>query len=385
MMSKEFFPPRPEATPTIYAYESTHPQHKGMLKIGYTARDAKTRIAEQYPIITPGDPIVHPVLEESAIRNDGTVFTDRDVHRYLRNAKIKNAAGEWYVCGLKEVRAAINAIRERKSYELTRDLNFKIRPEQEAAVEKAAAYFKRAKIEDGRVPHFLWNAKMRFGKTFATYQLAKKMGWKKVLVLTFKPAVQSAWEEDLESHIDFEDWQFVSRDSLLRGETPSKRRPIVCFGSFQDYLQPKTLVRGIKTFVPKDRNAWVHEINWDCIVFDEYHYGAWRDRAKSLFDLEEEGEVEQEFTSEEQEIFDEDTLPITANHYLYLSGTPFRAIATGEFLEEQIYNWTYSDEQRAKANWKRANNPYEALPRMVLMTYKLPESIRAGLYRSHRT
>jgi hypothetical protein len=377
MMPNNFFPQKPRATPTIYAYESTHPQHKGMLKIGYTTRDVKTRIAEQYPIVTPGERIVKPVLEESAIRNDGTVFTDRDVHRYLRKAKIKNAAGEWYVCGLKEVRAAINAVRERKSYVLTRDQNFKMRPEQASAIEKAAAYFKRAKIEDGRVPHFLWNAKMRFGKTFAAYQLADKMGWKKVLVLTFKPAVQNAWQEDLESHIDFEGWQFVSRESLLRGETPSKRKPIICFGSFQDYLQPKTLVRGIKTFVPKDRNAWVHEINWDCIVFDEYHYGAWRDRAKSLFDLEEEGEVEQEFTSAEQEIFDEDTLPITANHYLYLSGTPFRAIATGEFLEEQIYNWTYSDEQRAKTNWKRGNNPYEALPRMVLMTYKLPENIRA--------
>src|ERR1051325_11591967 len=186
-MSRDFFLPRPEATPTIYAYESTHPQHKPMLKIGYTTRDAKTRVAEQHPIVTPGDPIFKVVLEESAIRNDGTVFTDRDVNRYLRDGNVKHAAGEWYVCAIKEVRAAINAIRARKTYELTRDQNFKMRPEQEAAVEKAAAYFKRAKIEDDRVPHFLWNAKMRFGKTFATYQLAKKMGWKRLLVLTFKP------------------------------------------------------------------------------------------------------------------------------------------------------------------------------------------------------
>ncbi len=68
--------------------------------------------------------------------------------------------------------------------------------------------------------------------------------------------------------------------------------------------------------------------------------------------------------------------PITTSHYLYLSGTPFRAIASGEFIEEQIFNWTYSDEQRAKENWKGNDNPYAMLPRMVLLTYQLPDAIR---------
>lgn len=370
-MTKEFFPPRPKATPTIYAYESTHPQHKAMLKIGYTSRDARTRVAEQHPIVTPGDPIYKIVLEESAVRNDGTVFTDHEVHRYLRKAKIKKAAGEWYVCGLKGVRAAINAVRERKSYELTRDQSFKMRPEQQAAVEKAAEYFNRAKIENNRVPHFLWNAKMRFGKTFATYQLAKKMGWKRLLVLTFKPAVESAWDEDLKSHIDFEGWQFISRTSELKFDQANKKKPIVCFGSFQDYLG-KNEAGGIKA-----KNEWVHAMNWDCVVLDEYHFGAWRETAKGLFGSEEEEpeELDKEYKGG-QEYFNEEVMPITTDHYLYLSGTPFRAIANGEFLEEQIYNWTYSDEQREKAKQKGANNPYASLPRMVLMTYKLPENIR---------
>ena len=35
----EFFPPRPPATPTIYAYASTHPDHAGLLKVGYTERN----------------------------------------------------------------------------------------------------------------------------------------------------------------------------------------------------------------------------------------------------------------------------------------------------------------------------------------------------------
>jgi hypothetical protein len=76
------------------------------------------------------------------------------------------------------------------------------------------------------------------------------------------------------------------------------------------------------------------------------------------------------------EDFDEEIMPITTNAYLYLSGTPFRAIASGEFIEEQIFNWTYSDEQRSKHEWKGEDNPYASLPRMVLLTYQLPDSIR---------
>ena len=111
------------------------------------------------------------------------------------------------------------------------------------------------------------------------------------------------------------------------------------------------------------------------MVFDEYHYGAWRDNAKELFEAE--GKKELEF-GEGQGIdyFDESIIPITTNAYLYLSGTPFRAIASGEFIEEQIYNWTYSDEQKAKKQWQGENNLYTALPRMVMLTYQLPDSIR---------
>lgn len=119
----------------------------------------------------------------------------------------------------------------------------------------------------------------------------------------------------------------------------------------------------------------MHLTNWDCVVFDEYHYGAWRDNAKELFEAE--GKKELEFGEGEGiDYFDESIIPITTNAYLYLSGTPFRAIASGEFIEEQIYNWTYSDEQRAKESWSGENNPYAALPRMVMLTYQLPDSIR---------
>ena len=76
------------------------------------------------------------------------------------------------------------------------------------------------------------------------------------------------------------------------------------------------------------------------------------------------------------ENFDADIIPITTDHFLYLSGTPFRAINSSEFIEEQIFNWTYSDEQNAKEKWKGEDNPYLTLPRMVMLTYQMPDSIR---------
>lgn len=375
-MSNGFFPPRPAALPKIYAYEDTHPQYAGLLKVGYTTKDVRERVAAQYPTLRPGEPPYRIVLEESAMRNDGTVFTDHEVHRHLRGRGIPNPQGEWFQCAAEDVRAAILAIRRGELNEEQRALDFAMRPEQREAVARTAAYFRDFRQqENGKTPHFLWNAKMRFGKTFAAYQLARAMGWKKVLVLTFKPAVQSAWESDLKSHVDFTGWQFIKPGGLSYEEA-DKNKPIVCFGSFQDYLGKNRSTGGIKT-----KNEWVHTTHWDCVILDEYHYGAWREKAKDLFEGEEADEIKfaagegAEFLKEAEEEI-EDFLPITTDHYLYLSGTPFRAIASGEFIEEQIFNWTYSDEQRAKENWQGDDNPYAMLARMVLLTYQLPDEIR---------
>ncbi len=370
MNPDKFFPPRPDSVPTIYAYEDTNPQYAGLLKVGYTTLDVRTRVAQQYPTLKPGKPPYRILLEESAMRNDGTTFTDRDIHRYLKNRGIKNPNGEWFECDAGQVKAAVIAVRSGEMNEENRSLDFRMRPEQAEAVEKTSAYFKSFSSENpDKVPHFLWNAKMRFGKTFAAYQLARKMKWSKVLVLTFKPAVQSSWEEDLKRHVDFAGWQFISPGGLTYEEA-DKKRPFVCFGSFQDYLGRNRSTGGIKT-----KNEWVHTTNWDCVIFDEYHYGAWRENAKDLFEAEDKNEVA--FGEGEGiEIFDEEVMPITTDAYLYLSGTPFRAIATGEFIEEQIFNWTYSDEQRAKQEWPGEDNPYASLPRMVLLTYQMPNSIR---------
>ena len=266
--SIDFFTLRPQAEPEIYAYEDTNPQYKGLLKVGYTTIGVQKRVKQQYPTARPGDLPYHIVFEESAMRNDGTSFIDKDVHRCLRKRGFYNPEGEWFECSIKQVRAAVLAVRDRKMNVEDRSLDFKMRPEQEDAVEKTAEYFKNYAGQENKTPHFLWNCKMRFGKTFAAYELAKKMGWKRILVLTFKPAVENAWEEDLMEHVDFESWQFISRHTDLTYDTADRSHPIVCFGSFQDYLG-KTPEGGIKT-----KNEWVHCINWDCVILDEYHYGA---------------------------------------------------------------------------------------------------------------
>lgn len=367
-MTKVTFPPL--NPPKVYAY--TDSRFEGCFKVGYTTKSVQERVAAQYPVLLPNQSYKIQ-LDEVAMRDDGSFFTDHDVHKVLARKKIKRVEGEWFQCRLEDVKAALLEVRTGQLNNDNRTLSFGLRPEQEAAVDKAITYFNSfIKENPNKTPHFLWNAKMRFGKTFATYQLAKKMGWKKILVLTFKPAVQNAWEEDLENHVDFEGWQFISRNGLAF-EDVDKKRPIVCFGSFQDYLG-KNSAGGIKA-----KNEWVHTTNWDCVVFDEYHYGAWRDNAKELFEAE--GKKEMLFGEGEGiEYFDEDVMPITTKSYLYLSGTPFRAIASGEFIEEQIFNWTYSDEQKAKEGWDTENNkiknPYASLPRMVMLTYQLPDAIR---------
>ena len=373
-MTKVNFTQRPDHTPRIYVYELPNsPDHNGQVKIGYTTRDVKTRIHEQLGTSNQKYKIR---LDEPAVKNDGSTFTDTDVHRILENGGLTRIKNEWFACKVGVVKKAISAIRNGKTTITDRTLDFPMRPEQQQAVDKTVSYFKSIADEGkGDTPHFLWNAKMRFGKTFTSYQLALKMGWTKILVLTFKPAVQNAWQEDLNQHVNFDGWQFISKKTTDDISTVNMDKPLVCFGSFQDYLG-----RDRRTKAIKPENQWVHDTQWDCVIFDEYHFGAWREGAKDLFADEGARELKSAL-GDGLGYFDDNNMkiniPITTNHYLYLSGTPFRAIAEGEFIEEQIYNWTYSDEQNEKETWdnKKGDNPYAPLPKMVMMTYQLPEHI----------
>lgn len=382
-------------SPKIYVYSEerflsgdsaeswTHPiskkECKGQLKIGYTDRDdVETRIKEQFSNRTDAYKILHV---EAAIDDKGYVFKDHQVHALLTKrgfTRRRNAQGnsvEWFNCTLEDVKSCLLTLKSGIDTN-TAHLSFGLRPEQEAAIAVTKDYFNKCDLDPSKkLPrHFLWNAKMRFGKTFTTYKLAQAMGWKRILVLTYKPAVQSAWKSDIESHIDFKDWSFISSQddsSSHLKKALQQENTLIYFSSFQD-LMGKSSKGGLK-----EKFKDILTVNWDCVVLDEYHYGAWRDAAKEMISEDKDKEeILTEGSVEDTEEALKESFKIT--NFLYLSGTPFRALSTGEFMEDQIFNWTYIDEQKAKAEWDpaRGPNPYASLPSMVLMTYQIPEALR---------
>jgi hypothetical protein len=378
---------KPEVRPRIYAYAIADAAHAGHLKIGQTTRDVKQRVAEQLKTAAIKNYSIE--LDECAERDDGSIITDHAVRDALRAKGFANPQLEWMHCTLADVHTVLTELRTGQAFTGTHHETFPPREEQAAAVEQTYAYFQSRWQEDAKaVPRFLWNAKMRFGKTFTSYQLAKRLGAKRVLVVTFKPAVEDAWASDLENHVDFDGWQYLSKST---GGDPTKidpDQPVVCFGSFQDFLGRDSAGN------IKPANEWIHTLNWDLVIFDEYHFGAWRDTAKELFEGEEaavaKAETKLEYAGDLETVNEDlgvlseaeaEFLPITTRAYLYLSGTPFKALATGEFIEEQIFNWTYTDEQRAKAEFAAAHpgerNPYGALPQMRLLTYQMPDELLA--------
>ena len=384
---EELLPEKPEARLRIYAWSTKEiKKYEGCLKVGQTTqKDVNVRIRQSQGVA----PVEYKLeIDESAEREDGTIFRDNAVRERLKAKGFKNIELEWMRCTAQDVKTAITELKTGQSRIGSHHEDFKLRAEQTAAVNKTANYYASIWADNKKdIPRFLWNAKMRFGKTFASYHLAKKLEAKRVLVVTFKPAVEDAWQTDLESHVDFTGWQYFSKTTSGNPTTAKMGSPLVYFGSFQDLLG-----RDKATGTIKPKNEWIHTTNWDLVIFDEYHFGAWRDSAKELFEGEDAVEAKKEVANEYGAILDDfeekldelsgsedDFLPITTKAYLYLSGTPFKALATGEFIEEQIFNWTYTDEQRAKQTFEKKFpdkwNPYAALPEMRLLTYQMPDEI----------
>ncbi|MBS0357050.1 MAG: restriction endonuclease [Proteobacteria bacterium] len=384
---EEILSPKPEARPRIYAYSIADAAHKGLLKVGQTTRDVKQRVAEQ--LKTAAIKNYRIELDEPAARDDGSIFSDFDVRAALVRKGFENTELEWVRCTVMDVQTVLTELCTGQKLTGTHHETFPMRREQADAVDKTVDYYRSIWAENkNAAPRFLWNAKMRFGKTFTTYQLARKLAARRVLVVTFKPAVEDAWQTDLESHADFNGWQYLSRSSGSDPTQIDRKKPVVYFGSFQDLLG-RDAAGNIKS-----KNEWLHAVNWDLVVFDEYHFGAWRDTAKELFEGEEDAVAKKEAKleyadgltdmNEDLTVLSEketEFLPITTRAYLYLSGTPFKALSTGEFIEEQIFNWTYTDEQRAKEAFAAENpkkrNPYGALPQMRLLTYQMPDELLA--------
>ena len=170
--------------PRIYAY--TEPQYKetiwqgkrqgkGLIKVGFTTRlSAIERVAEQFGTSKPTSTPFEMLLDEIAIRNDNTYFTDHEVHKVLEKLgcyRFPNS--EWFECTLEEVQQAIFAVKNHKTEVSKRIANFKMRPEQEQAVKVTSEHFRRYPYAvEHKTPHFLWNAKMRFAPDRALKQIA---------------------------------------------------------------------------------------------------------------------------------------------------------------------------------------------------------------------
>ncbi|CAH9017140.1 DEAD/DEAH box helicase family protein [Candidatus Nitrosacidococcus sp. I8] len=345
--------------PQIYAYTLPSISGKnGWIKIGYIERqNVDERIKEQTKTAAI-DLKYHKLWSEPAQFKSGDWFKDKQFHTYLRNCKqIKQCPKtEWFFYnGTPEKSLAdFNDFKNQNLTQIKEKLTYQLRPEQEEAVEQTLKYAKNHPQGE-----FLWNAKPRFGKTLTTYDFARQLDATKVLIVTNRPAIANAWFDDFEKFIGWQtDFAFVStndslkdrpvmtRDKFLDQHANGKKR-ILAFISLQD-LKGAISFGGIH-----DKLSWVKEMEWDLLVVDEPHEGVDTFKTEIAFDN------------------------IKRNFTLHLSGTPFKAVASGKFDQDAIYNWSYADEQNAKAKWNslEEDNPYQRLPRLNLFSYQMSQMI----------
>ena len=346
--------------PMIYAYNAPGVTYlDGWTKIGYTEKQTVAeRIKQQTH--TAG---IRPVLlwQDNAMYKDGSgeYFVDHDFHSFLESAVgvERRPKTEWFKVDGPTSQGYFNTFSQREMV-WKEKLTYALRDEQQKAVSMTKAYF------EGGGTEFLWNAKPRFGKTLTAYDLVSQMGFTKVLIVTNRPSIANSWAEDFFKFIGWRDeYSFVSDTDAL------KDKPGVM--SRKDYLSamrqrdgdiPKSMIafeslQGLKGSVyfggQYDKLRWMSELEFDLLIVDEAQEGVDTMRTDRAF------------------------RNIRRKHTLYLSGTPFKALASEQFSKEQIFNWSYADEQEAKANWSGEDaNPYETLPRLAMFTYQLSAMIR---------
>ncbi|EJD6408587.1 DEAD/DEAH box helicase family protein [Providencia rettgeri] len=346
--------------PQIYAYTLPDFSEKyGWVKIGYTERkDVDERIKEQTKTAAVELKYLKLWSAPAKFKSKDEWFKDKQLHNYLRKNKgvKQDLPYEWFFYNNMPNKSKddfedfINS-----RYEQGNDtLDYKLRNEQNEAVEMALEYILR-----GPEGEFLWNAKPRFGKTLSTYDLARRLDANRVLIVTNRPAIANSWFDDFEKFIAWQtDFAFVSTNDSL------KNRPVMTREQFVDQITygKKKLIAFISLQDLKgaiafggnyDKLSWVKELDWDMLVIDEAHEGVDTRKTETAF------------------------YNITRNFTLHLSGTPFKAVASGDFKEDEIFNWTYADEQLAKATWDNPeeNNPYEQLPQLNLFSYQMSQMI----------
>lgn len=348
--------------PQIYAYTlPTEKEDLGWIKIGYTERkNVDDRIKEQTH--TAAIRLTYSKLwSEPAkfAKNEGW-FKDKQFHSYLRRyKKVSQRQGtEWFYYDGHPQKSHQDFMdfRNNQKSQIKEQLTYQLRPEQVAAVHQTLDY-----AHNHPNSEFLWNAKPRFGKTLTTYDLARKLDAKTVLVVTNRPAVANSWFDDFEKFISWQtSYAFISTNDTLKDRpvltidefnnepfSGSKKDKMITFISLQD-------LKGAISFGGNyDKLKWVKDSHWNLLVIDESHEGVDTFKTDIAFN-----NINRDFT-------------------LNLSGTPFKAVASGKFKQNQIYNWTYADEQQAKANWhdSEKNNPYRSLPKLNLFSYQMSPMI----------
>lgn len=366
MMDKTIIKPFNEIVYKVYGYTLPEvPNHNGYVKIGDTTREAVTRIFEQ--VGTAGlNPEI--IFEKAAQKSDGEWFRDKDLHRFLTlNGIMKKdfngRADEWFYFNGSIEKAEeltdkfINLDYDQSQIDDKRS-SYVLRNEQHQAVEKTYEYFK----SDQEPKEFLWNAKPRFGKTLTTYDFIRNLKATNVLIVTNRPAIANSWFSDFHKFIAWQEphIKFVSETDALKGEAMTREQ----YREFLDttsYPNPSQItfislqdLKGAKFAGGNyEKLEWVAGLNWDLLVIDEAHEGIDTKKTDMAF-----SQIKRNFT-------------------LHLSGTPFKAIAKNEFSEEQIFNWSYIDEQEAKENWDTtiSSNPYESLPTLNLFTYQMSKIV----------
>jgi hypothetical protein len=351
--------------PQIYAYVLPEYEPKdGWIKIGYTERkDVDSRIREQTHTAAVKLKYAKLWSAPAKFSDSDLWFKDKQLHAYLRKFKQveQEPHTEWfYYDGTpQQAHEDFDDFCNNKldhSLQAGNQLEYWLRHEQELAVEQTLAYAKAH--PEGE---FLWNAKPRFGKTLTTYDFIRRMEAKKVLVVTNRPAIANSWYDDFATFIAWQtNYFFISTTDSL------KERPVLTreqylgqnMGTLQDsgfiaFISLQDLKGSLYFGGDFNKLEWVKGLQWDLLVIDEAHEGVDTFKTDVAFN-----NIKRDFT-------------------LHLSGTPFRAVASGKFAAEQIFNWTYADEQGAKAVWSdvEQNNPYERLPRLNLFSYQMSRMI----------
>jgi superfamily II DNA or RNA helicase len=363
----------------IYVYSIPLETHGGLLKIGSASitsvtepsqREiddaAHTRIIQQTKTAMVPYNFLHAEL---AITDANESFSDYSVHEVLRRSgferisrNIKNQHSEWFEIDLDIAKNAIKAVREGRSALNNTEINqqanistFEFRPNQLDAIEKTIQAINSKKKE------YLWNAKMRFGKTTAALQVAKEKEMEKILITTHRPSVHEDWKKDFFKVFgDNNNYKFSSRDE---GEKIKKlisdNSKFVYFASLQDLRGSSVVIQiensgsNAKGF---DKNEEIFETTWDILIIDEAHEGT------------------------QSSLGDTTVNKINSNFTLHLSGTPFNLLHRHE--ENNIYTWDYVMEQEAKLNWDDEfpgrPNPYEELPELNIFTYDI-DTLKQGL------